>query len=111
MITTFKAAGVSALLSAGLLAGFGGNPSPVADGPGKIFYDRVLEGSAGGGSAVFTLAAGTDVTSGAALPVPNRVAKGDRLAGGHAGVAGREIRDEARATSQLIAGRLTTASR
>ena len=46
VITTLKLAGLSAVLSAGLVTGFPGAEQAPAPQPGKVFYDRVQDGAA-----------------------------------------------------------------
>ena len=76
MITTLKLAGLSALLSAGLVTGFSAPEEKLGAEHAKVFYDRVSEDAP---SARLTLAS---VDPRALLPVEvNRAAKADRKAG------------------------------
>jgi hypothetical protein len=45
VITILKLAGLSAVLSAGLVTGFPGAEQAPAPQPGKVFYDRVQDGA------------------------------------------------------------------
>ena len=73
VITTLKLAGLSAVLSAGLVTGFSGPEQKLGAEPAKVFYDRVSDGAA---SARVTLAF---VDPRALVPVDvNSAAKGDR---------------------------------
>jgi hypothetical protein len=81
MITTLKLAGLSAVLSAGLVTGFTAPEQKLGTEPAKIFYDRVMDGAP---SARMTLAA---IDTRAFVPVEvNTLAKGDRAR------TGRDVR-------------------
>lgn len=81
MITILKLAGLSAVLSAGLVTGYTGPEQKLGTEPAKIFYDRVQDGAT---SARVTLASADPRAFG---PVEvNISAKGDRAR------AGRDVR-------------------
>ena len=71
VITTLKLAGLSAVLSAGLVTGFSGPEQKLGAEPAKVFYDRVSDGAV---SARVTMA---DPRALAPVDV-NWAAKGDR---------------------------------
>jgi hypothetical protein len=70
MITTLKLAGMSAILSAGLLSGFTAPDAQLSAAPSKVYQDRLGESS-----ATFS----TISASHAATEMVDRSAKGDRL--------------------------------
>ncbi|NNM71867.1 hypothetical protein [Enterovirga aerilata] len=73
MITTLKLAGISALLSAGLVTGFSGPEQRVPAPSGKIFHDR-----AGDSAAASVALASIDPRALATVEV-NRTGKTDRV--------------------------------
>ena len=80
LITILKLAGLSAVLSAGLVTGFPGAEQAPAPQPGKVFYDRVQDGA-----APTTVLASVDPRALAVIDV-NRSDKGHRIS------AGEEVR-------------------
>ena len=78
MITILKLAGLSAVLSAGLVTGFSGPEHGQPTGSAKVFYDRLSDG---GAPSPVTLAA---VDPRALVPADvNTAAKGDRARARH----------------------------
>lgn len=73
VITTLKLAGLSAILSAGLVSGFSGPDGKLDAAPAKLFYDR----ADGSSPATVTLAAHDPRLH--AAPDVNRDAKGHRV--------------------------------